>query len=136
MERYFDPILSEEQLAAYLDGMMSVEESAMVEDIIAADPELQELQETIDCVDTAYIAGQGEDIPIECMADDFCLPELDFSTDSELATHYNPLYGGESHEWIPQDECDYEEPDCELQGGDGEHDEMEDIQGSFDGDFF
>lgn len=77
MANYFEPVLSEEQLAAYLDGMLSTEESNMVEEIIASDPEMQEIQDVMDSVDSTYIFDAGEEIPIECLADDFTLPNTD-----------------------------------------------------------
>lgn len=76
MATYFEPVLSEEQLAAYLDGMLSPEESNVVEEIIASDPEMEEIMETIDSVDSAFIYETDEEIPIECLADDFSLPDM------------------------------------------------------------
>lgn len=78
MATYFEPVLSEEQMAAYLDGMLSPEESNMVEEIIASTPEMEEILETIDSVDSAYIYEADEEIPIECFADDFSLPDMDY----------------------------------------------------------
>ena len=76
MGGYIESILSEEQMAAYFDGMLSTHESNMVEDLIASVPELQELQDDIDMVDDSYLYTIDEDVPIECMADDFELPEI------------------------------------------------------------
>ena len=78
MKPHFGPILSEEQLAAYLDGMLSADESSFVENAIDNDPELQEIQEALDEVDSSYIAYDAtEEIPVECMSDDFVLPTID-----------------------------------------------------------
>lgn len=78
MENYFEPILSEEQLAAYMDGMLSTEESNMVEAIVDSNPEMVEIQETIDSVDNAYIYAIDEEVPIELIADDFTLPDIGY----------------------------------------------------------
>ena len=76
MGYYFEPVLSEEQMAAYLDGMLSTEESNMVEELIDSNPEMVEIQDTIDSVDTTYLYVTNEEIPIECLADDFSLPDI------------------------------------------------------------
>lgn len=77
MESYFEPVLSEEQLAAYLDGMLSDEESNMVEEQISSTPEMEEILEAVDAVDNAYIYESDNEVPIECQADDFSLPVID-----------------------------------------------------------
>lgn len=78
MNPHFQHTLSEEQLAAYLDGMLSAEESSYVESAIDSEPELQEIQEALDEVDSSYIAYDAmEEIPVECLSDDFVLPAID-----------------------------------------------------------
>lgn len=80
MKSYFEPALSAEQLAAYLDGMASTEESNMLESMIADDPVLQEITDSIDAVDSSYITyDDSQEIPLECLSDDFELPSLDGS---------------------------------------------------------
>lgn len=76
MGNYIEPTLNEEQLAAYMDGMLSEEENGMVENIINEDPYLEEIVETMDNVDSAIIYAQDEEVPIECLADDFQLPTI------------------------------------------------------------
>ena len=78
MGNYFEPVLSEEQLAAYLDGMLSAEENNMVEKLISSSPEMAEIQDAIDSVDATYLYESDDDIPIECMADDFSLPDMGY----------------------------------------------------------
>lgn len=85
MENYFEHALSEEQMAAYLDGMLSEEENSMVEEIIASDPEMEEIMDTIDSVDTVMIYEADDEIPIECIADNFTLPDLDAG---DTTTHH------------------------------------------------
>lgn len=77
MGNYFEPVLSEEQLAAYLDGMLTTEESNMVENLIASSPDMVEIMDDLDAVDSSYIYEVDEEVPIECMADDFSLPIVD-----------------------------------------------------------
>lgn len=72
-----DTTLTEEQMAAYLDGMLSPEEATMVEDAIAGDERLQNIQEAIDDVDETYLVDNYDvEIPEECFADDFELPAI------------------------------------------------------------
>lgn len=88
MATYFEPVLTEEQLAAYLDGMLSPEESNMVEEIIASDPEMEEILETIDSIDSSYINEVDNELPIECLADDFSLPDTDIYNHHEDSGHH------------------------------------------------
>ncbi len=77
MEKYFNYPLSEEQMAAYLDGMLDSEQSSMVEDMIASDFDMQQIEEALDAVDSSYILhDQNEEVPLELLADDFTLPEI------------------------------------------------------------
>lgn len=77
MGKLYNPVLSEEQLAAYLDGMLSAEENEMVENITISDPIMEEIFDVVDDVDTDLIIESDIEIPIECLADDFILPGLD-----------------------------------------------------------
>lgn len=81
MGNYFEIVLSEEQMAAYLDGMLSTEESNMVEDLIDSNPEMVEIQDAIDSVDNTFLYVSNDEIPIECMADDFALPDIGHGED-------------------------------------------------------
>ena len=77
MGKYFDFALTEEQIAAYLDGMLNAEQSNMVEQMISSDFDMQQIEEIIDVVDSSFIAiDSNEVIPFECFADDFILPEI------------------------------------------------------------
>ena len=124
MVNYFEPILSEEQLAAYLDGMLSSEESTMVEKIIASDPEMEEIQEAIDSIDSTYIIETGEDIPIECLADDFILPDMDEYNHSDDVL-YHP---DDSSEGLCEDTDDYQNDhdglDCQDDVSGLEHEDV------------
>lgn len=77
MGRYDIFSLTEEQMAAYLDGMLNAEQSNMVEELIASDEDLQQIQDALDAVDSTFIGlDPAEDVPLECLADDFVLPEI------------------------------------------------------------
>lgn len=103
MEKYCEPVLSEEQMAAYLDGMLSPEESYMVEELINSNPEMVEIQDVIDSVDSTYIYETDQEIPIECMADDFSLPDIrydyshseDNNTDEYISEQYDDDESGD-----------------------------------------
>lgn len=104
MENYCEPVLSEEQMAAYLDGMLSPEESYMVEETINSNPEMVEIQNVIDSVDSTYIYEIDQEIPIECMADDFSLPEISYDY-----SHFEDNNTDEyvSDQYDDDDNCDY-----------------------------
>lgn len=89
MGNYFEPVLSEEQMAAYLDGMLSTEESNMVDELIDSNPEMVEIQEAIDSVDSTYLYVVNDEIPIECLADDFSLPYIGHGDDHHTIVSYD-----------------------------------------------
>ena len=93
MGRTYNPVLSEEQMAAYLDGMLSPEENEMVETAITSDPMMGELLEVIDYVDAEMIVQADMEIPIDCLADDFVLPIFDdgFQVHSDEGNHENDV---------------------------------------------
>lgn len=95
MDKNFDPALTEEQLAAYLDGMLTDEENVVVENVIDNDEQMQGVMNDIDHTDSAYLNyDQNEDIPLEIMSDDFTLPEVgvygyDDNTSEETGSDYD-----------------------------------------------
>ena len=92
MGNYFEPVLSEEQMAAYLDGMLSTEESNMVEELIDSNPEMVEIQDVIDSVDNTFLYVTNDEIPIECLADDFSLPDIGHGEDYHANISYDTNY--------------------------------------------
>lgn len=76
MGNFYNPVLTEEQMAAYLDGMLTTEENNMVEELISFSPEMKEIQEAVDAVDVSFIYNSDIEVPIECLADDFSLPDI------------------------------------------------------------
>lgn len=93
MANYFEPVLSEEQMAAYLDGMLSEVESGMVEELIASDPEMEEIIDTFDSVDTAMIYEDDDEIPIECLADNFTLPYMESGSNTYNYYDHDDTHG-------------------------------------------
>ena len=89
MGKYFEPVLSEEQMAAYLDGMLSTEESNMVEELIDSNPEMVEIQDALDSVDNTFLYVSNDEIPIECLADDFSLPDISHGEDYHAINSYD-----------------------------------------------
>lgn len=82
MEKAFDLPLTEEQMAAYLDGMLDSEQSSMVEDLIGNDFDLQQIEDAVDAVDAAYLnLDPSDELPLECLADNFVLPEIALADD-------------------------------------------------------
>ena len=109
MENYFSPLLSEEQMAAYLDGMLTTEENNYIEEQIMADPALQEIQDSLDDVDAELIAyDETQELPLECISDDFQLPLIDYGMmseeDGDIIDSDNDSY---SDDYYENDENDY-----------------------------
>ena len=129
MANYFEPVLTEEQMAAYLDGMLSSEESNMVEKIIASDPEMEEIQDVIDSVDTIYIYETDAEIPIECLADDFSLPDMEEYSHSDDVCHAD-----DSTEDLSDDTDDYQNEHDGLEDQDGDS-SLDHDDGLFDNDY-
>ena len=75
-------------MAAYLDGMLSTEESNIVEELINSNPEMTEMQDAIDSVDTTCLYVTNDEIPIECLADDFSLPDIDYGDNNHAIVSY------------------------------------------------
>lgn len=98
MGNYFEPVLSEEQMAAYLDGMLSTEENNMVEEMIESSPEMMEIQDVMDSVDSAYIYETHEEIPIECMADDFSLPDVGYNYHTDDSSDTDNYFDDEEYD--------------------------------------
>lgn len=76
--RYFtNTPLTEEQFAAYLDGMLTPQEAQEVESAIAADDDLLGIQQAIDDVDDLLLTDNYDiTAPDECLSDDFVLPDI------------------------------------------------------------
>lgn len=77
MENNFEPAISEEQMAAYLDGMLSTEECCVVEEIIYSDSDMKDIMDCLDAVDSMYIYEYDLEIPVEYLTDNFFLSETD-----------------------------------------------------------
>ncbi len=108
MGAFFDYPLSEEQMAAYLDGMLNAEQSNMVEELIASDPDMSGIQDAIDTVDASFIAfDTSEELPLECLADDFVLPEILMADD--FAHHHDDDAVPDSNVVADDDNDDYQD---------------------------
>lgn len=128
MGYYFEPVLTEEQMAAYLDGMLSADESNMVEDMIDSSPEMVEIQNVIDSIDISYMYESSEEIPIECMADDFSLPYIDdnhgMDSDDLEGYNYNEEFDAQNDYQNNHDEMDYQDEDSETDNLDNGFDDF------------
>lgn len=113
MGNYFEPVLSEEQMAAYLDGMLSTEENSMVEDIIETSPEMMEIQDAMDSIDSTYIYEVNEEIPIECMADHFLLPDVGYDYHTEDSSNTEDYIGNEENDVSSEYQDDSFEAGCQ-----------------------
>lgn len=134
MGYYIEPVLSEEQMAAYLDGMLSTEESNMVEEMMESSPEMTEIQDAIDSVDSTYIYEVEEEVPIECLADDFSLPDVGYdyyqSEESYNTDEYidKEIYNENSEYQDESTDMDYQDESMDIEHDDSLVDnELEDI---------
>ena len=118
MENYFSPLLSEEQMAAYLDGMLTTEENNYIEEQIMYDPALQEIQDSLDDVDAELIAyDETQELPLECISDDFQLPVIDYDMmsdedggiiDSDNDTYSDDYYENDENDYL-EDQANYDQ---------------------------
>lgn len=124
MESYFNPAISEETYAAYLDGMLPEEDAKAVEELIESDPHLSEIQSDIDAIDSSYIFDHDIEIPVECLADDFSLPLFDMAFEDEMPSYLTVEEYTEDdepgHDTIDTDtdNIDFDETDSETEDWD------------------
>lgn len=101
MANFYNPVMSEETFAAWLDGAMSSEQEAMFLDACSHNEELQELLDANDQIEEDYenLIESGIVLPSEFEAD-FDIPQIiDTSNDEEL-------YSYDQVEPYEQDEVD------------------------------
>lgn len=124
-----NPVLSEEQFAAYLDGMLSTEDNNMVEELIDAIPEMDEIRDVIDSVDYNYIYECDNEVPIECMADDFTLPTIDTDFGSSDDTFSDERYSEMEYDELSdeQDDEDYMDDSADIGNDEPFHDSEYDV---------
>lgn len=120
MGKYFEPALNEEQIAAYLDGMLTEEENEIVESVIDNDEQMQEIMDDMDTVDTAYLGyDQDEDIPLELISDDFALPDV-YGYEHDDAS--DDVYGEDSSDYAYYTDSDTESFDDDNAGDNNQMD--------------
>ena len=89
MANFYNPVISEETFAAWLDGALSSEQEAMFLDTCSHNEELQELLDANDQVEEDYenLVDNGFVIPSE-FETDFDIPQiLDTSNDEEIHSY-------------------------------------------------
>ncbi len=134
MENYFNPMLSEEQMAAFLDGMLTTDESTMVEEQIEDNPQLQEIQSSIDDIDSTLIGyDETSELPLECISDDFTLPIVEVVDASILMD--GPLSGDDDLLEVEHNESsEYEDYESDYQDISSDYGHADDFSdNSFDG---
>ena len=116
MADFYNPVISEEIFAAWLDGAMSSEQEDLFLDACAHNEELQELLDANDQIEEDYenLVESGVVLPSE-FESDFDIPQiLDTNNDEELYSYdqiepyeqdeENEVEGTNNHE---DDGCDY-----------------------------
>ena len=119
--------ISEELVAAWLDGNLSSEEDAAFVDLLSSDIQLGEIMDAYDDIETEFenLIEDGYEIPEELNID-FQLPSIDIISENELLTahQYSSFEYTEEEEALDSLEnykgvCDsnefYEDPD-DMQG--------------------
>ena len=107
MANFYNPVISEETFAAWLDGAMSSEQEAMFLDSCSHNEDLQELLDANDQIeeDYEYFVENGIVLPSEFEAD-FDIPQITDISNSEELYSYDQIEPYEQ-----DDEDNFEEAD-------------------------
>ena len=107
MANFYNPVISEETFAAWLDGAMSSEQEAMFLDACSHNKDLQELLDANDQIeeDYEYFVENGIVLPSEFEAD-FDIPQITDISNSEELYSYDQIEPYEQ-----DDEDNFEEAD-------------------------
>lgn len=107
MANFYNPVISEEAFAAWLDGAMSSEQEAMFLDACSHNENLQELLDANDQIeeDYEYFVENGVVLPSE-FETDFDIPQIIDSSNSEGFYAYDQIEPYEQ-----DDEDDFDEAD-------------------------
>ena len=107
MANFYNPVISEETFAAWLDGAMSSEQEAMFLDACSHNEDLQELLDANDQIeeDYEYFVENGVVLPSE-FETDFDIPQIIDSSNSEGLYAYDQIDPYEQ-----DDEDDFDEAD-------------------------
>ncbi len=116
MANFYNPVLSEETFAAWLDGAMSSEQEAMFLDACSHNEDLQELLDANDQIeeDYEYFVENGIVLPSEFEAD-FDIPQITDIGNSEELYSYDQIEpyeqddedNYEASDNLEDDGCDY-----------------------------
>lgn len=107
MANFYNPVISEETFAAWLDGAMSSEQEAMFLDACSHNEDLQELLDANDQIEEDYenFVESGVVLPSEFEAD-FDIPQIiNINNDEELYPY------DQIEPYEQDDEDDFEEAD-------------------------
>ena len=107
MANFYNPVISEETFAAWLDGAMSSEQEAMFLDACSHNEGLQELLDANDQVEEDYenLVESGIVLPSE-FEGDFDIPQITDTTNDEELYSYDQIEPYEQ-----DDEDNFEEAD-------------------------
>lgn len=85
MNNVFLPTVSEELIAAWLDGNVTPEQDAYISQMCAVDPALQDIMDANDDVEATYdeLLANGIELPYE-LTTDFDLPHFEENVYSEI----------------------------------------------------
>ncbi len=112
MANFYNPVISEEAFAAWLDGAMSSEQEAMFLDACSHNENLQELLDANDQIeeDYEYFVENGVVLPSE-FETDFDIPQIIDSSNSEGLYAYDQIEPYEQDDEDGFDEADNLEDD-------------------------
>ena len=84
MDNYYNPVVSEDTFAAWLDGTMSFEQESKFLETCSNNKDLQELLDANDQIDEDYenMIDIGYDLPCEFLSD-FEIPQIDNISESD-----------------------------------------------------
>lgn len=116
MANFYNPVISEETFAAWLDGAMSSEQEAMFLDACSHNEDLQELLDANDQIeeDYEYLVENGVILPSEFEAD-FDIPQIiDISNDEELYSYDQIEPYEQDDEDVFEETDNHEEDGCDY----------------------
>lgn len=115
MANFYNPVISEETFAAWLDGALSSEQEAMFLDTCSHSEELQELLDANDQIEEDYenLVENGVVLPSE-FESDFDIPQIiDTNNDEELYS-YDQIEPYEQDEEDDLEGTNYHDDGCDY----------------------
>lgn len=118
MNSVFLPTVSEELLAAWLDGNVTPAQDAYITQMCAVDPALQDIMDANDDVETTYeeLLDNGFELPYE-LTTEFILPEVPEAVYAEVSSQEDNDSALYEHDHTTDDDYQEELSDSDSMDG-------------------